>query len=171
MADDNTAAFPRIARADLENAKNGDAWDFLFVFTEKYFELIGENEEILKEFTSSQNVLLAYNFLFDQVCNGGFIQLIVNGYGSYVFDTPFSSLLKEWGVERIAGIVDEARAVYEEHKEELEKDVTLEEFSKLYEKIKGFDPLDDRFYKVMGGETEVLKKYVEDHLEEFAVME
>ena len=168
----NLAKLPQVSKADLENAnKESDAWNFLFVFTDKYLEIaVGENQEIMRDFTSSQHTLLAYNYLYAEVCNGGFIQLIQNGYGGYIFDNPFSDHLREWGIEKIAEIVDKAKVIYEQHKEKLEAQTNLEEFSKIYDEITDFESLEDKFYDVMDNETKLIKNYVENHLKEFAVI-
>jgi hypothetical protein len=173
MNETNLAKLPHIGRADVEKAKIGnDEWEFLLVFVEKYFEMIDENPEVIKDFTLSQLTLLAYFHLDSEVCNGGFIQLIQNGRGSYVFDTPFSDCLRKWGVEKVAEIVDKAKVVYEKYKEELEKEKdTAEEFCQLYEDITDFEPLDVQFDEVTNNETKILKNYVENHLEEFAVID
>jgi hypothetical protein len=172
MDKENLATLPQVNKADLENAKNRrDAWDFLFVFTDKYLAMaVGENQELMKDFTPSQHTLLAYNYLYGEICNGDFIQLIQNGYSRYVFDNPFSDHLREWGAEKIAEIVDKAKVVYETHREIFDK-TTFEDFWELYDKITDFEPLENQFDKVMGKETKLIKKYVENHLEEFAVIE
>ena len=172
MNETNLATLPHISRVDVENAKiENDEWKFLHVFLEKYFEVIDENPEVLKDFTLSQLTLLAYFHLNSEVCNGGFIQLIQNGRGS-IFDSPFSDFLRKWGVEKVAEIVDKAKVVYEKYKEELEKEInTAEEFCQLYVDITEFEPLDAQFDEVTNSETGILKYYVENHLEEFAVIE
>jgi len=172
MNETNLAILPHIGKADVEKAKIGnDEWKFLRVFVEKYFEMIDENPEVMKDFTLSQLTLLAYFHLDSEVCNGGFIQLIQNGRGS-IFDSPFSDCLRKWGVEKVAEIVDKAKVVYEKYKDELEKEInTAEEFCQLYEDITDFEPLDAQFDDVTSDETGILKNYVENHLEEFAVID
>ena len=169
----NLAKLPQVSKADLENAKKeNNAWDFLFVFTDKYLEIAaGENREIMQDFTSSQHTLLAYNYFYGEVCNGGFIQLIQNGYGGYIFYNPFSEHLREWGAKKIAEIVDKAKVIYEQHKEKLEAQTSLEEFTKMYDEITDFEPLEDQFYEIMDKETEFIKNYVENNLTQFAVIE
>ena len=136
----------------------------------KYFHKLAKFiETVIK--TEKQHTLLAYNYLYGEVCNGGFIQLIQNGYGGYVFDNPFSDYLREWGVEKIAEIVDKAKVIYEQHKEKLEAQTSLEEFSEMYDEITDFEPLEDQFYEVMDKETKLIKNYVENYLAEFAVIE
>jgi hypothetical protein len=129
------------------------------------------NGEKTAGFNDSQLTLLAYNILYGQVSNGGFIQLIHNGYGGYIFDGPFSEIVKPWGAVKTAEIVDEAKIVYDKHKEELEQEKTAEEFSELYTKIKDFEELETEFYEVMDKETEIIRKYVEDNVNDFVIDE
>jgi hypothetical protein len=126
----------------------------------------GERAEDLND---SQHTLLAHNFLYGQVSNGGFIQLIQNGYGGYIFDGPFSEIVKSWGAIKTAEIVDKAKIVYDKYKEELEQETTTEEFSELYKKIKDFEGLETEFYAVMDKETEIIRKYVEKNINDFVI--
>ena len=160
---------PILSQDEINNAKN-DTWDFLFLFIDHYYETISssQNEEIMNEFSAEQHTLLAFNSLYGQVTNGGFLQLIQNGYGSYVFDNPFSEHIKNWGALEMAKIVDDAKIIYDQHKDALEKETTIEEFSKMYDEYTDFEPLDDKFYEIMDDEVEIIRKYVEDNLSFFA---
>ena len=44
------------------------------------------NSESMDKLSSEQHTLLAYKWLRDEVMEGGFIQLIYNGYAPYVLD-------------------------------------------------------------------------------------
>jgi hypothetical protein len=158
---------PEISKKDIEKAK-GDAWDFIYVFINKYFKMIKKDKNIMGEFNEYQHTLMAYMYLDSQVCNGGFIQLIQNGYGGYIFDNPFSEFIKSWGAEKTAQIVDEAKKIYNKHKTELEKEMSMEEFSEMYKKITEFEPLEDEYYKINDGETEKVKEYVRNNISNFA---
>jgi F0F1-type ATP synthase gamma subunit len=162
---------PILTLDEINKAKD-DSWDFLFLFIDQYYKIMSsdQNEEIMEEFSADQHTLLAFNSLYGQVTNGGFLQLIQNGYGSYVFENPFSEHIKSWGAIEIANIVDEAKIIYEKHKTEIEKEATLEEFSKMYEEYTDFEPLDDKFYEIMDGEVEIIRKYVENNLSLFAIV-
>ncbi len=162
---------PKIKAKEIKKA-NKDPWDFLFLFIDKYYGIIHEDpsKEIMRDFTSSQHTLLAYNSLYGEVCNGGFIQLIQNGYGGYVFNNPLSTELRIWGAGKIADIIDEAKIIYEKYQNELEEEVSLEDFSELYSRITEFEPLETRFYEVMDSETEKIKEYVEAHINDFGVV-
>ena len=69
------------------------------------------SEQSMQAFSAAQHTLMAFNSLYGEVSNGGFLQLIQNGYGSYIFDNPFSEHIKEWGAVEIAKIVDDANSI------------------------------------------------------------
>ena len=186
---------PIIKASDLkESAKSNDAWDYLFHFTDKYFEMLNESPEAMQNFNNSQRVLVAYNYLYGEVVNGGFMQMITNGC-AYVFELPFSETIKSWGADKVADIVDRAKIIYEKNKDALlqghklqtdfsearakvttQKEVDelelklWKEQSEIYNKITDFEPLEDEFYKCMDEETAAIKSYVENHLDKFGVI-
>ncbi|MDQ1087912.1 DMP19 family protein [Siphonobacter sp. SORGH_AS_1065] len=162
---------PILTRDEIEGAKD-DAWDFLFLFIEPYIEILSSDPsgKIVEEFSAEQHTLLAFNDLYGQVTNGGFLQLIQNGYGSYIFENPFSEYIRSWGASEMATIVDEAKVIYEKNKEDLEKETTIEEFSDMYKKYDVFEPLDDKFYEVMDDEIDIIKAFVENNLSNFAIV-
>jgi hypothetical protein len=120
-------------------------------------------------FNDSQITLLVYNFLYGQVSNGGFIQLVQNGYGGLVFNSPFSETIKTWGAEKTGKIVEKANIIYNEYKNELEKETSMEEFSKLYSEITDFEPLEEELFKIMENETKTIKNYVEENINDFRI--
>ena len=65
--------------------------EFLQVFTDAYLEAIGGNltAENMSLLNGSQHTLLAHRFFQDEMRDGGFVQLIQNGYGGYIFSNPF----------------------------------------------------------------------------------
>jgi hypothetical protein len=62
--------------------------DFLFLFTEKYQELIDNDNmgKVIDSLNDSQKTLLSFIHFNAQVANGGFIQLIKNGFGETIFN-------------------------------------------------------------------------------------
>jgi hypothetical protein len=186
---------PEIKAKELKNAKN--AWDFLYVILGKYFEMMEKDEEIMQEFNDSQIALIAYRHFDAQVCNGGFVQLIQNGYVEIISDKTFSETIKSWGAEKTAVIAEEAKIIYNKHKEKLDKLIKLqmefselaselyhkdkkaferleskhlEETSKFFDDIEDFEPLEDRYYELKEQDVEKVKNYVEKNINEFAVV-
>jgi hypothetical protein len=80
--------------------------EFLKVFTDAYLEALGgditaENMDLLNGY---QHTLLAFRFFSEEVNEGGFVQLIQNGYGGYIFDNPVAKALKLMGA---TGIIED----------------------------------------------------------------
>lgn len=77
-------------QASVLDEKRSDDRDYLFAIYDEYFKLQAElgDERFFPQLTNKQHALLAYNYLYGQVTNGGFIQLIQNNYGFYIFESP-----------------------------------------------------------------------------------
>lgn len=128
-----------------------EAVNFINNTTDWIMDRIGGQlkEENMGELTLDEHCLLAYRYLRDEVMEGGFIQLIQNGYGAYVLQGPFPMLLKkEWGLKDFGKFLYNVSHEYKAHKDELEADKTEEEFMAQYEKFDklnnyGDDYLDD----------------------------
>ncbi|MDR2104525.1 MAG: DUF4375 domain-containing protein [Deferribacteraceae bacterium] len=162
----------------LEKLKEDDArelfssdWDFLFIFLNKYSAILKITPDDEKQFALSdaQHTLCAYHFFHREVTNGGFIQLIHNGFGPYIFESPFVENIRLWGAERTADIIDKAELVYNIHKDKIEKEMTDKEFSELYSKLTDFEKLEKKLYKIMDEETKIIRDYIEEHLDEFVI--
>jgi tetratricopeptide (TPR) repeat protein len=139
-----------------------EPWDYLFEYIDSYEKKWEEypDGKMTDCLNNSQITLWGYNFLYWEVSNGGFIQLVQNGYGGFIFDSPFSEIIKTWDAKETGEIVEKANLIYNKYKDELEKETTEEEFSELYENIKDFEPLEEEFYRVMDEETKIIKEYV-----------
>ena len=147
------------------------AFDLMFVKSIKD-SVGGElNAENMVELNVNQITLLAYDILHEEVMDGGFVQLIHNGYGGFIFQNPFAKVLKLWGLRDLSKLVYSGRALYFEHKDELEKDCTDEEFMALFERFPAFDDLDDDFVEHEEEWTEQIAMYVDEHINDFAKIE
>jgi hypothetical protein len=161
---------PTISRESLTQASEEDTWTYLFLFIDQYGEMMANDAtgELMQHFNPEQHTLMAFNALCGEVNNGGFLQLIQNGYGGYIFDSPFSESLRNWGAERIADIVDRARLIFEADREVLEQETTLEGFAERYHTFRDFEPLEALFYAIADEEADIVKNYVSTHLAHFA---
>jgi hypothetical protein len=67
---------------ELNYSLNDNPWEYLFEYIDKYTEILDKypDEEKADYLNDSQIALFAYNILYAEVSNGGFIQLIFNGY-------------------------------------------------------------------------------------------
>jgi hypothetical protein len=163
------SALPLIYRQEIDAVGN-NPHDFISLFISKYHELISADPsgQIQYEFNTEQNILLAFHTLDEQASSGGFIQLIENGYGAYIFDSPLSDHLRSWGAVQMASIIDQARVIYLQKKEILEREKTLEEFAKLYLEHREFETIEEHFNTVIDAERAIIKFYIESNISLFA---
>jgi len=159
----------KIQEKKLQQAAGEDMDAFLAVFTDAYLEATGGqlNATTMPLLNGMQHSLLAYHYFREEVMQGGFISLIQNGYGSYIFRNPFAKALKTFGADELSKMVYKAREIYDRHQEELERETTEEEFTAMYEEFEVFDDLEERFFEIEEACTATLARYVDEHLEEF----
>ena len=145
---------------------------FIQVFTDAYKQVIGDdwNAEKMALLNAEQHTLLAYQLFRDEVMEGGFCQLIQNGYGGYIFMNPFAKALRLWGVGELTKIIYSAREIYVANKQDLERERTDEEFMAMYEQYEAFDDLEDKFLEKEEMFTALVAQYVDDHLAQFAAI-
>jgi hypothetical protein len=163
----------KIQGKKLEQAATESVDAFLAVFTDAYLAATGGqmNEQTMPLLSGMQHSLLAYHFFREEVLQGGFLQLIQNGYGSYIFRNPFAKSLKIFGADELSKIVYKAREIYDANQQDLERETTEEEFTAMYEQYEVFDDLEERFFEIEESCTNVIAKYVDEHLEEFGEVE
>jgi hypothetical protein len=123
--------------------------------------------ETLPELNSDQVTLLAWDVLHEEVMDGGFVELIHNGYGPFIFKNPFAKALKLWGLRDLSKLVYNAHTLYERHHAQIEQECTDEEFMALFEQFPEFDDMDDEFVEHEEEWTELVARYVDEHLEKF----
>ena len=126
-------------------------------------ELTAEN---MAQMSSNQITLMGYAMLRDELMDGGFIQLIHNGYGPFFFRNPFDAAMRNWGVVELCRLMRRAKKQYMRYREEIEKDMNDDEFMALYEKIPAFEDLDDEFVSNEEKWSEQVAVYVDEHLTE-----
>lgn len=144
--------------------------EFLRVFVDGIYEAIGGTltAEAMASLSSDQITLLAWKILHDEVMDGGFIQLIHNGYGPFVFKNPLAKALRLWGLRDLSKLIYEAHTLWLKYREEIEIDCTDEEFMALFERYPEFDDLDDTFVENEEDWTEQIAHYVDEHIGSFA---
>ncbi|MBP3213787.1 MAG: DMP19 family protein [Bacteroidaceae bacterium] len=154
-----------------------DGIGFIEWVTDGYLAAIGggltaDNMDML---SAEQHAVLCYRYVLDEVMEGGFIQLILNGYAPYVLEGPFPMVVKkEWGKEKeeyplcpadislsmgrpcgeeatsnvmkkFSKLLYEVKKEYHKHQEELSRDMSDEEFMALYEQLEELNELGDDF--------------------------
>ena len=101
---------------------------------------------------------------------GGFIQLIHNGYGPFIFLNPFAKAMRLWGARDFCNLIYEGRKLYEKYGEQLTCDCTDDEFMALYEQYEEFDELDDEFIDMEEAVTDIVAHYIDDHIGDFVTV-
>lgn len=161
-----------IQESDVIAAAEQGMDEFLSLFAERILQAIGGelNGETMAHLNGEQISLLAYMTFRDEVMDGGFIQLIHNGYGPFIFDNPFAKAMRLMGAHDFSKLVYKGKKLYDQYKDELTREYTDEEFMALFEQYAVFDDLDDAFVEMEEEVTESLARYVDEHLEVFATI-
>ena len=144
--------------------------EFLRVFTDRYLEVTGGqiNAETMPLLGGMQHTLLGYRIFCEEVNEGGFVQLIQNGYGPYIFLNPFAKAMRLMGAKEFSKLVYEAKKIYDAHREDLELERDEDEFMAMYEQYEEFDDLEEQFMDMEEEVTEQVARYVDEHLDQFA---
>jgi hypothetical protein len=144
--------------------------EFLQVFTDAYLEAIGGNltAENMSLLNGSQHTLLAHRFFQDEMRDGGFVQLIQNGYGGYIFSNPFAKAIKQFGAVELSKLVYKAKEIYDPNKIELERETTEEEFNAMYVDFEVFDDLEEMYFEMEERQTSLIAAFVDEHIADFA---
>lgn len=147
-----------------------NTWDYVLLFLSKYYETIEIDPTVEVSLKDGDNyaVLVAYNVLMGEVFNGGFLELICNGYSDYIFDDCFSNSLRMWGVDRIASNIEKAKEVY------LGKVINIQaqlgsDILQL-ECVSDFNLIDNEFFHIIADETKKICSYIKNNFDDFAVV-
>lgn len=159
-----------INEPELKAAAEKGSDEFLDVFFNAIFTRYGGKigEPMMSELNADQMTLVAFKAMHDEVMDGGFVQLIYNGYGPFLFFNPFVKVVREWGLDDLASLVNKAGRLFRKYGREIERDCTDEEFMAMFEQYPEFDELDDKFVE---NEEECVAKiayYVDEHIDRFA---
>ena len=160
----------QISDTSLRRAASQGMDAFLQAFADAYREELGGPlaADNMDRLSAAQHTLLAYVILRDELMEGGFCQLIQNGYGPYILHNPLARALKGWGVPVVPKLLYAARTIYDDHRQDLERERTDDEFMAMYEQYEQFDPLEEDFLDAEEEATEAVARYVDQHLAEFA---
>lgn len=161
-----------VSDADLRKAADEGMDAFLRVFVDGIRNAIGGEltAETMAELNADQITLLAYDILHEEVMDGGFVQLIHNGYGGFIFLNPFAKALKQWGMRELSKLIYEAHTLYNKYRTEIERDCSDDEFMAMFERFAEFDDLDDQFVENEEEYTSQVACYVDEHIGQFATV-
>lgn len=143
--------------------------EFLQVFIDAYEETIGGelNAKTMELLNGHQLSLLAYYYFRREVMEGGFVQLIYNGYGPFIFDNPFAKAMRLMGAKDFSKLIYKAKEIYDANKEELTREKSDDEFMASYEQFEIFDELEEKFMEEEERITTILATFVDENIELF----
>jgi hypothetical protein len=113
----------------------------------------------MQQLTADEVTLLAYCTLREEVMDGGLVQLIYNGYGPFIFLNPFAKAMRLWGLKDFSKLLYEGRKFFEAHGEEIQQEMSDEDFMALFEQYPEADDFDDTFIE----NEEDITRQVLDH--------
>lgn len=156
----------------LRKAANEGMDEFIRVFVDSIQTTIGGTltAQTMSLLNANQITLLAYDVLRSEVMDGGFVQLIHNGYGGFIFLNPFSKMLRMWRIDDLARIINKVHRLYSKYHEQIEAECTDEEFMALFEKFPEFDRFDDAFVEEEEAFTQAVAQYIDNHINDFATI-
>ncbi len=159
--------------AALREAAQNGMDSFVEVFIHALRDAIGGEltSETMSDLNNDQITLLAWDTLHQEVMDGGFVQLIHNGYGPFIFKNPFAKALnKLWGMRELSKMLYDVHTLYVKYGAEIEKDCTDDEFMAMFERYPEFDDFDDKFVENEEQWTELIATYIDNHLDKFATI-
>lgn len=162
----------KILDSELAAAAQEGADTFLELIISKTREAIGGelNADNMARMSSDQITLVGYATLRDEVMDGGFIQLIHNGYGPFFFRNPFDAAMRNWGLVELCRLMRRVKKLYIRYHEDIAKEMSDEEFMALYETLPFFDEHDDFFVSNEEEWSADMAHYVDEHIGEFVTI-
>ncbi len=104
--------------------------------------------DAIHERSAMEKLILGFDYVQQQVGQGGFIQLIQNGYVRLLV-TVIEALQELCISPRMIGVLDDVLKVYVLNRDVLGKETTVEEFGRLYAEFREFEPLEERFREAL----------------------
>ena len=157
----------KVKDSALAAAANEGMDAFIEVVVKGFKEYVGSDEltqEAMQALTPDQITLWGYLILRDELCDGGFIQLIHNGYGPFFFLNPFAKAMRLWGLKEFSKFIYRARELYEEYHEDIEREMDYDAFMALYEQYPEFEDLDDEFICMAEQVTGRVAAYLDENI-------
>ena len=157
----------KVKDSDIRKAAEEGMDSFVQVFIDAISSAIGNSLtlETMQQLTADQITLLAWSYLHQEVMEGGYIQLIYNGYGTFIFRNPFAVAMRNWGLRELYVHIRHAKKYYEKYHEAIEAVVSDSDFMALYEQMPEFDDFDDAFIVNEEQWTAMIAAYIDDHIE------
>jgi hypothetical protein len=164
-------SLPRLEAGELKAPKRS-AWGILqFLICETRLVIYKNTQRGLPAKPSpAQGILLDLDVFDNELGLGGFLKLILSGYGRHAFSGHFTRTLGSWGARKLEGIFIEAGLLYHKHEHLLEDVAFSDKHHGILPKLDEFESLDQRYSRGKAREAMILKKHIEDNIEQFAII-
>ncbi len=121
--------------------------------------------DFLDDLSDGQQLLLAYDYVRTQVGQGGFIQFIENGYIGLL--PAMIEQLKALGTDDMARVLDDVLKVFVLNNELLNQPTTVQEFAQLYDELKEFEIIDERFHSLNVPTVNIMLEHAVSHPDQY----
>lgn len=160
----------QITEKQIADTLKKDPIDYINLYTDAYLAEVDNqlSADNLQKLNGHQHALLAYHYFRKEVNHGGFVQLIQNGYGGYIFDNPTAKAFKILGAEGTAKLIYRAKVIFDANRKELERDTTDEEFNAMYVDFEVFEEIEEQYYQIEKAQTAIIAQFVDKNRELFA---
>lgn len=164
---------PVVKEESIIKAANEGMDEFINLIADALLESVGGSLDAttMQQLNADQLTVIAYIWMRNEVMDGGFVQLIHNGFGGFIFENPFARIIKSWGLKELGRLIYNVKKLYHEHGASIQADCTDEEFMELFEKYPAFDDYDDTFVENEEEWTSEMAYYIDEHLQDFITIE
>lgn len=164
---------PVVKEESIIKAANEGMDEFINLIADALLESVGGslNATTMQQLNADQLTVIAYIWMRNEVMDGGFVQLIHNGFGGFIFENPFARIIKSWGLKELGRLIYNVKKLYHEHGASIQADCTDKEFMELFEKYPAFDDYDDTFVENEEEWTSGMAYYIDEHLQDFITIE
>lgn len=142
----NSQFLPKLTLSDLLKMQEEQNLDGIYdVLVQPIHEELYKRQDFsfVEQLSPGQELLLKYDYLRMQVLQGGFIQMIQNGYVTLLLNMP--AMFDQIGQAEMAKLLDDVLKVYSLNAASLSRETSVEEFAQLYQEFTEFEELDQRF--------------------------
>ena len=107
----------RVKDNDIRKAVEEGMDSFIQVFIDAINTAIGGQltQDNMAQLNADQITLLGWSYLHREVMEGGYIQLIYNGYGAFIFKNPFAVAMRNWGIRELYTHIKHAKKFYDKY--------------------------------------------------------
>ena len=115
--------------------------------------------EAIQSRSTTEQLILGFDYVQMQVAQGGFIQLIQNGYTPLLV-LVIEALQKLGLAPDMVAALDDVLKVFVLNKDVLDKETSVEEFGRLYSEFKEFEGLEERYFAAQSGTLKEIVVYI-----------